>query len=213
MDMRLSEIMLSLQGEGKQTGKLTTFVRFYGCNLKCTYCDTLHAVEGDKYVNTDMDEILATVREIGAKNICLTGGEPLYREGIYDFIFKLEEEGFIVVIETNGAVELRDIRDRKFIYCMDVKCPSSGMQDLMNLDNLSILLPQDEVKFVISDRLDYEFAKDIIAKYPTKADIIFSPVFESDRTTNAGQLASWIIEDKLNGVRLGLQMHKLINIY
>jgi 7-carboxy-7-deazaguanine synthase len=211
MKLYVSEIMSSLQGEGQFTGLPTTFVRLFGCNLRCSFCDAKYAYDGQGVLET-IETIIEVVKGHGNKHVCLTGGEPLIQVGALELVNQLVAEGFQVSIETNGAVQIPKIRGiRSFTYCMDIKCPSSGMEGRNIYENLEMLSPFDEVKFVISDVCDYEFAKDVIVKYPTQARKIFSPVFHGNEHTG-NLLAQWIQRDKLE-VRLGLQMHKLLGIY
>jgi 7-carboxy-7-deazaguanine synthase len=211
MELKVSEIMSSLQGEGKFTGLPTTFIRLYGCNLRCSFCDAKYAYDGKELTMT-IAKIVEIAKLHGNRYICLTGGEPLIQDGVYELIHQLVDEDFIVSIETNGAVQIPRILDRDYSYCMDIKCPSSGMEKLNKYSNLINLTTQDEVKFVISNREDYEFAKRVLEQNIIIARTIFSPVFDGDKH-NGALLAKWIQQDNLHHVRLGLQMHKLIGIY
>lgn len=211
MQLVVSEIKASLQGEGKYTGYPTTFVRLFGCNLRCKYCDTLYALNGRKK-RLSINTVLTEIGKLGNKYICITGGEPLIQESVFVLVYELIGKGYIVTIETNGAVALDRDESRSYSYCMDVKCPSSGESDKNILDNLDVLLSHDEVKFVIYDYKDYQFAVDTLKKYKTKASVIFSPCFVNGKS-NADQIADWMIEDKIPNARLGVQMHRVIGIY
>ena len=212
--LSLVEVESSLQGEGKYTGYPTTFVRLYGCNLNCAYCDSQYAVKSRKRRNASINTIIQAVNRFGNKYICITGGEPLLQEEVYPLIYELTYNGYIVTIETNGSVEIdKDNYSRSFSYCMDIKCPSSGMANRNKFSNLANLQSRDEVKFVISDFTDYVFAKGVIKQYPTNAQIIFSPVFDKEGNHNGKELAEWIQADKLSNVKLGIQLHKILGIY
>lgn len=212
--LSVSEIFSSLQGEGKYTGIPTTFIRLYKCNLYCTYCDTKYAnASKGKRKNASIDTILKTVLDLGNRHICITGGEPLLQDEVYPLIYELIEKQYIVSVETNGSIPIeRDNYNRSFNYCMDVKCPSSNMAGRNNYENLSNLLPKDEVKFVVADFTDYLFAKSVLKQYPTHAQVIFSPCFDDKGKSNALELAEWLEQDKLFNVRLGMQIHKLIGM-
>lgn len=212
MILTISEIVSSIQGEGKFTGYPTTFVRLFGCNLKCNYCDSMYANDG-KRKRMSVKTVLEYIFKMGNQHVCITGGEPLLQESIYCLIYDLVDRGINVTIETNGAVELEEyLFKRSFSYCMDIKTPSSGMSNKNIYDNLGRLLANDEVKFVIKDINDYLFAKDILRKYSTKASIIFSPCFING-VSNAKDIADWLVEDKIANTRLGVQLHRLVGFY
>lgn len=213
MILAITEIVSSVQGEGKFTGFPTTFVRLAGCNLKCSFCDTAYANKGRKK-RMSIQTILNYIFKMGNQYICITGGEPLLQEEVYTLIYELVDRGYNVTIETNGAVEIEDYGYlRSFSYCMDIKCPSSGMDSHNKYSNLANLIAKDEVKFVVKDLEDYTFAKEVIRKYPTKASFIFSPVMNRDGTSSAKNLAEWITVDKIPKAKLGVQVHKLIGVY
>lgn len=211
MQLIISEVVESLQGEGANTGYPTTFVRLFGCNMRCKYCDTLYALQGKKK-RRSIESLLTEINKLGNKYVCITGGEPLIQDNVYPLIYELVEKGFDVSVETNGGVEIEKEETRGYSYCMDVKCPSSGMSDRNILSNLGNLLAHDEVKFVIYDYNDYIFMRDVLKKHKTKAKIIASPCFV-DGKSNADQIAQWLLEDKIPKVRLGVQMHRVIGIY
>lgn len=161
-----------------------------------------------------VDTILNYVFKMGNQHVCITGGEPLTQDSVYCLIYDLVDRGYHVNVETNGAVPITEVGyKRSFTYTMDIKCPSSGMVQRNVYGNLAILQAHDEVKFVIGDLEDYVFAKEVIVKYLTKAHLIFSPCFTPDGKSNAGQIAQWLLEDKIPNARLGLQTHRLIGIY
>jgi 7-carboxy-7-deazaguanine synthase len=212
--MIISEIMEGLQGEGKHTGYKTTFIRTFGCNLKCAFCDSRYACEGEKYKKISITNIMKIIQRLDNQYICITGGEPLLQPESIILAYETTYYGFKTSIETNGSVAIdKDEYKRSFHYVMDIKTPSSGMDKYNIYSNMHNLLANDELKFVISDETDYEFAKETLKKYYTKASIIFSPTFDSKGKHNGTKLAEWILRDDLKNVRLGLQTHKILNIY
>lgn len=212
--MYLSEIKEGIQGEGKYTGYPTTFIRTHGCNCNCTYCDTTYSFL-NKRKKLNIEGIVKKVQQLKNKYVCITGGEPLLqKEEVMALVYELRHLDYEVSIETNGTIFIEATPYRRtYSYTMDVKCPSSGSSNLNNYSNLKNLQFNDEVKFVILNKEDYEFAKSIIWKYPTRAKIIFSPCFDKDGNSNGSQIAEWLLEDKITDVRLGLQIHKVLNIY
>lgn len=214
MTLTVSEIVSSVQGEGKYTGYPTTFVRLFKCNLKCAFCDTKYAQSYGNKRRLSIDTILSYIFKMGNRHICITGGEPLLQENVFILIYELVERGYKVTIETNGSVKLENGDTRRtYSYCMDIKCPSSKMDKFNHYDNLLQLRDTDEVKFVIGDINDYLFARDILKKYNTKATKIFSPVMPNKDETLPSQLAQWLVEDKIPKSKLGVQLHKLIGVY
>ena len=210
--LTISEIFPSIQGEGRYSGCVTTFIRLFGCNLHCLYCDTEYANKGKKK-RASLETIVNTVNTFDTKYICITGGEPLLQEDTLPLVYELTGMGKVVSIETNGCVPIeKDHYKRSFSYTMDVKCPSSGQSHKNVLDNLYSLQNIDDLKFVISDYNDYMFAKGILKQYPILAGrIFFSPMF-GEEGSNAEDLAEWMVTDKLKEVQLGLQIHKLIGV-
>ena len=202
----LTEIFASIQGESSFVGLPTTFIRCSGCNLKCRWCDTTYShSKGSLY---SIEEIISKVQEHNCKNVCITGGEPLLQENIYDLIKSICDLEYVVSIETNGSLPIEKI-DRRAHIIMDVKCPSSGMEKNNNWDNLSILTIKDEIKFVLADKNDYIYARDICQKFQLEQkvkNILLSP---AHALLNPQTLASWIIEHSLRA-RLNLQIHKYI---
>lgn len=203
--MKVCEIFTSIQGESSYAGLPCTFIRMAGCNLRCSYCDTTYAYEEN--IELSENEILNEVTLIGTNLVTITGGEPLLQEGTFHLVDRLIGEGHKVLIETNGTLSIKDI-DSRAIIVLDVKTPGSGMSEDMDGSNFDYIKPSDEVKFVITDRTDYEWSKDIIRKCNLKSrcQMLFSPAF--------GMLApelliKWMLEDRLD-VRLNLQMHKYI---
>ena len=213
MVLSISEICSGISGEGKYTGIPMTFVRLFGCNLSCLFCDTTYASGKGKRKRISIDTILTCITRMGNRHICITGGEPLLQESVYALIYELVGRKYTVTIETNGSVAIPEtLYWRSFSYCMDIKCPSSGESNKNNTANLARLMDKDEVKFVVQDREDYDFAKDILKQFPTEAQIIFSPCF-TDGKSNGAEISQWLLEDKIYRARLGLQIHKVLGIY
>lgn len=203
--MKVCEIFASIQGESTYAGLPCVYVRMTGCNLRCAYCDTAYAYEEGAEMSED--EIFVRVNSYGSNLVEITGGEPLLQRGVFKLIERLLDNGFKVLIETNGTISIKDV-DERAVIIMDVKTPASGMSGKMDMLNLESLKPHDEVKFVIAGREDYEWSKDFIMDNGLldKCKILFSPVYGVLPPEN---LAGWIIDDKLP-VRLNLQMHKYI---
>jgi len=203
--MRINEIFHSVQGESSFAGLPFVFVRATGCNLRCHWCDTPYAFhEG---VEMPLPVILDTIRRFQCRHVEITGGEPLLQEEVYPLVQTLLDEGHAVLIETGGSLPI-DRLDPRAIVILDIKCPASGMDHAMCWENLAQLKGQDEVKFVIADRRDYEWAREVIARHPAllTRTVLFSPVFDQ---AHPQALAEWILHDRLP-VRLQLQLHKYI---
>ena len=203
--IKINEIYLSVQGESTHTGLPCIFIRLTGCNLRCSWCDTAYAFHEGK--NMSIDEILQKVENFGIHLVEITGGEPLMQDNVYTLMRRLIEKGYKVMLETGGSISLERV-PKDVIKIMDLKCPGSGEQEKNNLDNLKLLAPQDEVKFVILDKKDYEWSRDIIKKYKINetAHILLSPVFDK---LQLKEMVKWILEDRLP-VRLQTQLHKII---
>jgi len=203
--MKVCEIYPAIQGESTHAGLVCTIVRLTGCNLRCSYCDTTYAFE-EGYELSEA-EVINEINLIGINLVEITGGEPLLQKEVYGLIERLINDGYRVLVETNGSIDIRDI-DRRAIIILDIKTPGSGMSDKMNFSNLYYLRKEDEVKFVITDRNDYEWSKAIVEKYKLidRCNVLFSPAYG---ILHPQALAAWLIENKL-GVRLNLQLHKYI---
>jgi 7-carboxy-7-deazaguanine synthase len=202
--MKINEIFYSIQGEGIWTGRPNIFIRTTGCNLRCTYCDTTYAYNDGTEMS--IDKILHKIKKYNCKNICLTGGEPLLQDEVFKLLEALIKKNYRVLIETNGSINIKKLLNKKLlIISLDIKCPSSKMQEKNDLNNVSLLRKIDQLKFTIKDKEDYNFAKKILNKYKPICPIFFQPVWG----TNPSKLAEWIICDKLNA-KLGLQIHKII---
>ncbi len=202
--MLINEIFYSIQGEGQWTGIPNIFIRTTGCNLRCNYCDTKYAY--DKGEEIKIYNILGKVEEYPCKKICITGGEPLIQKKINELIKQLLDNNYEILVETNGSIDIEMVNDyKRTIFSLDIKCPSSKMNEKMYFDNIDKVSTKDQLKFVIKDRKDYDFAKNIIKKFNPKCKIYFQPVWKS----NIQKLSEWILKDGLNVV-LGLQIHKII---
>ena len=210
------EIFASIQGESSTAGKPTVFVRLFGCNIGCVYCDQPQKKEQKKRIG--VDRLVSEVLNFHIPRVCITGGEPLLQQEIYPVIYELVRRGFEVSVETSGCVPIdEDDYVRKFRYIMDVKCPSSGVSRKNVYTNLAHLHQIDEVKFVIANREDYDFAKHVMRTYPTNAQILFSPVMVKDMSDNwicavSEDLVKWVLEDGLSNVRVQLQLHKFLGV-
>ena len=207
MALKVNEIFYSIQGESSYAGYPCVFVRLTGCNLRCSYCDTRYAYEdGDEW---EIEQILEKVRNYRCSIVEITGGEPLTQEDTSLLATRLLTENFTVLVETNGSMDI-DRVDRRCVRVVDVKCPSSGEAASFYRENLAKLTSNDELKFVIAERADYDFAGQILKEMEREGfrvgHIHFSPVFGS---INPKELAEWILEDHLQ-VRLHIQLHKII---
>ena len=207
MALKVNEILYSIQGESSYAGYPCAFVRMTGCNLRCTYCDTRYAY--DEGEELEIFEILDRVRSYSCPLVEVTGGEPLVQEETPSLILCLLDAGFKVLLETNGSLDIGRT-DPRCIRIVDMKCPSSGEVERNDLDNLRRLTGRDELKFVLRDRSDYEYARGILQlmnQTPARVGHIhFSPVFGE---LAPDLLAGWILEDRLEA-RLSLQIHKII---
>lgn len=203
--MRITEIFHSIQGESSYAGQPCVFVRLTGCPLRCTWCDTDYAFYGGH--ECSIDEVLAKVQTYGCRLVEVTGGEPLVQPESLPLMTRLCDAGYTVLLETSGAVDIAPVDPRAHVV-LDVKCPGSGMTDRMHWPNLSQLAAKDEAKFVLADRADYNWAREILAQYDVAGHcpVLFSPVFGS---LDVRELAEWILADRLP-VRFQLQMHKYI---
>ena len=208
----LDDIFVSIQGESTDAGLPCVFVRLFGCNVKCTYCDQPQQACNRKRVS--IGNLTQMIRRYRVPYVCITGGEPLIQQDVYPVIYELLSEGYKVSIETNGCVPIEPCNyNRSYKYVMDVKCPSSGVSHKNVLTNLANLQPHDEVKFVIADEKDYKFAKRILRSYPTSAKILFSPMFdENGKPVISQQLVDWLIRDKFYYARISVQIHKFLEV-
>ncbi len=205
--MKVIEIFQSIDGEGPRMGLIANFIRLSGCNLRCSYCDTTYALDSNNGADMTIPMILEKLDQ-KIKNVTLTGGEPLYnKEEVCDLIEVLFKEGYNVSIETNGSIDLTNYINRFNLVCyiVDYKCPGSGMEENMFVQNFNILRNTDVVKFVVKDNYDLEKVKILSKKI--KAQIFVSPVFgEIDLT----EIVDFLKDNHLNNVRLQVQLHKII---
>jgi 7-carboxy-7-deazaguanine synthase len=204
--LTINEIFHSIQGESTHAGRPCVFVRLTACDLRCSWCDTPYAFhEGRKM---ELDEVIARVKSYGCPVVEVTGGEPLLQPDVYPLMQRLVDDGLTVLLETGGHRSIEQV-PAGVIRVMDVKCPGSGESDRNDWSNMARLTPADEVKFVIKDRADYEFARDVTARFELLSKVravLFSPVHD---VLDPKLLATWILEDRLE-VRLQLQAHKYI---
>jgi len=203
--LRVNEIFKSIQGESSYAGIPSVFVRLTGCNLRCSYCDTTYAY--DEGAEMSVNEILSTIKGYGCKNVCITGGEPLLQSSIIKLIDLLKKSHYKIFVETGGSINI-DILPKAVTRIMDIKCPDSGMDKEMDWDNIDRLKSSDEVKFIISSKKDYEWAKRITRKYKLtgRAQILFGVAYGRMKPKT---LAGWILKDNLE-VRFQLQLQKYI---
>ena len=207
MDLRITEIFLSIQGESSHAGRPCSFVRLTGCPMRCVWCDSEYTFTGGERII--FDDIFARLEAFGCNLVEVTGGEPLSQKAVFPFITELCDKGYEVLIETGGFVSTESVDDRAKII-LDVKCPASGEAERNHWPNLERLRPdKDEVKFVIADMADWEFSKRIIREYDlidrTK-EVLISPVYGID---NLAEIAEAVSRSRLK-VRLNLQLHKYI---
>jgi 7-carboxy-7-deazaguanine synthase len=203
--LKITEIFHSLQGEALQAGLPTVFIRLTGCPLRCTYCDSEYAFYGGKWMH--FDDILGEVRRHETPYVCVTGGEPLAQKRCSELLTLLCDEGFKVSLETSGAVDI-GLADRRVSRVMDLKTPDSGEESNNLWSNLEELTANDQVKFVICSRADYEWAREQLEdrKLDSYCETLFSPAWGQ---VEIKDLAEWILEDRLP-VRFQLQLHKLL---
>ena len=208
--MQVIEKFVSINGEGLKQGELALFIRFANCNLRCSYCDTKYSFENPKYSIESVDEIVEYAKSKNVKNITLTGGEPLIQEDIKELMIKLSNNNFNIEIETNGSVSIKEFLDIPNVsFTLDYKLPISLMEKKMDFDNYQYVSKKDSVKFVCGSLNDMERAYEVITKYnlTQKTNCLFSPVFGLIDLKN---MVQFLIDKNLNGVRLCLQIHKII---
>lgn len=201
--LNINEIFYSLQGEAREVGLPTVFIRLTGCPLRCTYCDTEYAFKGNNLLS--IDDIVAEIQQYNTKLVCVTGGEPLAQINCHILLDRLAKEGYKISLETSGSIDISDVNPAISVV-MDVKTPSSNEADKNLYSNIEKLKSKDQLKFVIGSKKDFDWSVDILSQYPTSAGVLFSPVFDKVQPV---ELADWILDKQLN-VRLQVQMHKLL---
>lgn len=203
--LRITEIFLSLQGETRSVGIPTVFVRLTGCPLRCGYCDTAYAFSGGEW--QEQEQILDQVAALGVHHVTVTGGEPLAQKPCIALLTRLCDAGYSVSLETSGALDIAAV-DPRVSRVMDIKTPGSGEVSRNRYENIALLRAHDQLKFVLCDRNDYDWAKDMLETQDLAArcEVLFSPSYEQLPATT---LADWILADRLP-VRLQIQLHKLL---
>ncbi|MBI3771516.1 MAG: 7-carboxy-7-deazaguanine synthase QueE [Gammaproteobacteria bacterium] len=203
--LRITEIFHSLQGESRTVGLPTVFIRLTGCPLRCRYCDTSYAFQGGQWQT--LEQILTCVVEYECRHVCVTGGEPLAQPACLELLTRLCDAGYSVSLETSGALDVEKV-DPRVIKVMDLKTPGSGEQSRNLFENIAVLTQQDQVKFVICDRNDYLWAREIMVYHELadRCEVLMSP---SHGQVASRELAEWILADRLP-VRFQLQLHKLL---
>jgi 7-carboxy-7-deazaguanine synthase len=203
--LRITEIFYSLQGESNTVGIPTVFIRLTGCPLRCGYCDTAYAFTGGE--KKELNDIIAEVESYGTQYVTVTGGEPLAQSACLELMIRLVDLGYIVSLETSGAIDISTV-DPRVTKVMDLKTPSSGEMNRNLYENIQHLSQTDQVKFVIGNDEDYRWAKQILLEYqlPGRCEVLFSPVAGQQNLT---ELANKILEDRLP-VRFQIQLHKLL---
>lgn len=201
--LRISEIFHSLQGESRPAGCPTVFVRLTGCPLRCQYCDTEYAFSGGKQMNIDV--IVDQITGYETRNVCVTGGEPLAQPAVLELLSRLCDLDLAVLLETSGAIDISEV-DNRVCVVMDIKTPASGEEARNRWENLDELKQKDQIKFVLCGRDDYQWAKEILARYALteKCSVLLSPAWGQ---LPERELADWILEDRLD-VRFQIQLHK-----
>ena len=201
--LNITEIFYSLQGEAKEVGIPTVFVRLTGCPLRCNYCDTAYAFKGNNPLS--IQNILDEVSQYNAQYVCVTGGEPMAQSNCLELLDSLIDSGYNVSMETSGSIDITPVNSKVSIV-MDIKTPSSTEEHQNRYENLPILKKKDQLKFVIASRSDFDWCTEILDNHEVESEVLFSPVYESLKPVD---LADWILEKKLN-VRLQVQLHKLL---
>jgi len=210
--MQVTEVFYSIQGEGRRMGIPTTFVRTTGCHLRCVWCDAAYSFYGG--TKRSLDDIMAEVGRQPTKEICFTGGEPLLQKDAWEFVTRVLHDGYSVLIETSGNISFAKANDfaaaerARLCISMDVKCPGSGMADKNDLSLLGDLREPDQLKFVIADRTDYDFAADVVRKQgPFPCPVFFNPVGGLDPKA----ITEWLLAEKAPPmVHVGVQLHKMV---
>jgi 7-carboxy-7-deazaguanine synthase len=203
MTLNITEIFYSLQGEAREVGIPTVFVRLTGCPLRCNYCDTAYAFKGNNPLS--IEQILSEIAKYKTHYVCVTGGEPMAQSNCLGLLDALIEKEYKVSMETSGSIDISEVNKNVSIV-MDLKTPSSTEQHQNRYENIALLENKDQLKFVIASRLDFDWCCSILEDYEILSDVLFSPVYES---LKPAELADWILEKQLN-VRLQVQLHKIL---
>jgi 7-carboxy-7-deazaguanine synthase len=201
--LNITEIFYSLQGEAKEVGIPTVFVRLTGCPLRCNYCDTAYAFKGNNPLS--IQHILDEIAQYNTQYVCVTGGEPMAQSNCLKLLDALIDNDYKVSMETSGSIDIAPVNSKVSIV-MDIKTPSSTEEHQNRYENLSILKNKDQLKFVIASRSDFDWCTEILENHEVESEVLFSPVYESLKPV---ELADWILEKKLN-VRLQVQLHKIL---
>jgi 7-carboxy-7-deazaguanine synthase len=203
--LKITEIFYSLQGEARNVGLPTVFIRLTGCPLRCHYCDTAYAFTGGEWM--EIESILAEVKKYNTSHVTVTGGEPLAQKNCIDLLQQLCDQRYDVSLETSGAMPV-DAVDKRVIKILDVKTPASGEVTKNKFENFALLNDRDQIKFVICDESDYHWSKQLIEDYQLddRCELLFSPAHE---LLDAATLADWVLRDQLN-VRFQVQLHKFL---
>lgn len=203
--LKITEIFYSLQGEARDVGRPTVFIRLTGCPLRCSYCDTAYAFTGGQWM--EFDEIIDQVRQYDTRYVTVTGGEPLAQKNCISLLERLCELGYNVSLETSGAMPVDEV-DERVIKVIDIKTPGSQEESKNRLENLTLLNPSDQLKFVIGDEPDYTWSKQFIEQHQLadRYDVLMSPVHGQ---VDPVELAAWVLKDQLN-VRFQIQLHKYL---
>ncbi len=203
--LRLSELFLSLQGEADSVGMPTVFIRLTGCPLRCQYCDTAYAFQGGE--KHSLDEIIDQVAAYTVRHVTVTGGEPLAQPACLDLLVRLCDAGYRVSLETSGAMDVSAV-DQRVVKVLDLKTPGSGEVERNRYENIARLNKTDQLKFVICDRSDYDWAREKLVEFnlDQRCEILFSPSHDQQ---GARELAGWILADRLP-VRFQIQLHKYL---
>ena len=201
--LNITEIFYSLQGEAKEVGIPTVFVRLTGCPLRCNYCDTAYAFKGNNPLS--IQHILDEIAQYNTQYVCVTGGEPMAQSNCLKLLDALINNDYKVSMETSGSIDIAPVNSMVSIV-MDIKTPSSTEEHQNRYENLSILKNKDQLKFVIASRSDFDWCTEMLENHEVESEVLFSPVYESLKPV---ELADWILEKKLN-VRLQVQLHKIL---